>query len=60
MAKTVAIGIQSPGVKEGCHMQKNKYITIISNRRKVTIKKSRILYVCSRRKYLEAHVCEAE
>lgn len=60
MAKTVAIGIQSPGVKEGCHMQKNKYITIISNRRKVTIKKSRILYVCSRRKYLEAHVCESE
>ena len=41
-------------------MQKHKYITIISNRRNVTIKKSTILYVISRRKYLEVHVCECE
>ena len=41
-------------------MQESKYITIISNRRKVTITKSVILYVCSRRKYMEIHVCECE
>lgn len=37
-------------------MQENRYITIISDRHKVTIDKSMILYVCSRRKYLEVHV----
>ena len=37
-------------------MSKNKYITIMSDRQKVTIDKSTILYVLSRRKYLEVHV----
>lgn len=45
------------GVK---NMRKSKQITIISNRRKVTIDRSMILYVCSRRKYLEVHVYEKE
>ena len=37
-------------------MHETKYITIISNRRKEKIQKDQILYVRSKRKYLEVHV----
>ena len=39
-------------------MQEAEYITIISNRRKEKIRKDQILYVRSRRKYLEVHLYE--
>lgn len=39
-------------------MKETEYITIISNWRKVKIQKDHILYVRSKRKYLEIHMCD--